>query len=52
MSGHSKWANIKHRKGAADIKKGKVFSRLGKEKNQATWVFPGFGALKPTVPYL
>jgi YebC/PmpR family DNA-binding regulatory protein len=31
MSGHSKWANIKHRKGAADIKKGKVFSRLGKE---------------------
>ncbi|MFZ2657869.1 MAG: YebC/PmpR family DNA-binding transcriptional regulator [Victivallales bacterium] len=31
MSGHSKWANIKHRKGAADIKKGKVFSRIGKE---------------------
>ena len=31
MSGHSKWANIKHRKGAADIKKGKIFSRIGKE---------------------
>ncbi|HBC86898.1 MAG TPA: YebC/PmpR family DNA-binding transcriptional regulator [Lentisphaeria bacterium] len=31
MSGHSKWANIKHRKGAADAKKGKVFSRLAKE---------------------
>ena len=31
MAGHSKWANIKHRKGAADIAKGKVFSRLAKE---------------------
>jgi YebC/PmpR family DNA-binding regulatory protein len=31
MSGHSKWANIKHKKGAADIKKGKVFSKLAKE---------------------
>lgn len=31
MSGHSKWANIKHRKGAADARKGRVFSRLGKE---------------------
>jgi len=31
MSGHSKWANIKHRKAAADSKKGKVFTRLIKE---------------------
>jgi YebC/PmpR family DNA-binding regulatory protein len=31
MSGHSKWANIKHKKGAADKKKGKIFSRLAKE---------------------
>src|SRR5256886_15263989 len=31
MSGHSKWANIKHRKAAADAKKGKVFTRLIKE---------------------
>jgi len=31
MSGHSKWANIKHRKGAADAKKGKVFSKIAKE---------------------
>ncbi len=31
MSGHSKWANIKHQKAAADKKKGKIFSRLGKE---------------------
>ena len=31
MSGHSKWANIKHRKSAQDAKKGKIFTRLGKE---------------------
>jgi len=31
MSGHSKWANIKHRKAAVDTKRGKVFSRLGRE---------------------
>ncbi|HEO63812.1 MAG TPA: YebC/PmpR family DNA-binding transcriptional regulator [Candidatus Omnitrophica bacterium] len=31
MSGHSKWANIKHKKGAADAKKGKVFSKIAKE---------------------
>jgi YebC/PmpR family DNA-binding regulatory protein len=31
MAGHSKWANIKHRKAAADAKKGKVFTRLIRE---------------------
>ena len=31
MAGHSKWANIKHKKGKADAKKGKVFSRVTKE---------------------
>ncbi len=31
MSGHSKWASIKHKKGAADAKRGKAFSRLNKE---------------------
>ena len=31
MSGHSKWATIKHKKGAADAKRGKVFSKLSKE---------------------
>ena len=31
MAGHSKWANIKHRKGRADLKKGKMFSRVTKE---------------------
>ncbi len=31
MSGHSKWSTIKHKKGAADAKRGKIFSRLIKE---------------------
>ena len=31
MAGHSKWANIQHRKGAQDKKKAKIFSKLSKE---------------------
>lgn len=31
MSGHSKWATIRHKKGAADAKRGKIFSKLAKE---------------------
>ncbi len=31
MAGHSKWANIKHKKGATDAKRGKVFTKLIKE---------------------
>ena len=31
MSGHSKWHSIKHKKGAADAKRGKIFTRLIKE---------------------
>lgn len=31
MAGHSKWANIKHKKERADVQKGKVFSRIAKE---------------------
>src|SRR5690606_40804337 len=31
MSGHSKWANIKHRKAAVDAKRGKVFTKLIRE---------------------
>jgi len=31
MAGHSKWANIQHRKGAQDKKRAKLFSKLGKE---------------------
>ena len=36
MAGHSKWANIKHRKAAADAKRGKVFTRLIKELTVAS----------------
>jgi YebC/PmpR family DNA-binding regulatory protein len=31
MSGHSKWATIKHKKGALDAKRGKIFSKIAKE---------------------
>ena len=30
MSGHSKWSTIKHKKGAADAKRGKLFTKLSK----------------------
>ena len=30
MSGHSKWSSIKHKKGAADVKRGKLFSKLSR----------------------
>jgi YebC/PmpR family DNA-binding regulatory protein len=36
MSGHSKWANIKHKKAHADAKRGKIFSRISKEVTIAT----------------
>jgi YebC/PmpR family DNA-binding regulatory protein len=35
MSGHSKWATIKHKKGAADAKRGKIFTTLIKEITMA-----------------
>lgn len=31
MAGHSKWANIKHKKGKADAARGKIFSKIAKE---------------------
>ncbi|MBO7296450.1 MAG: YebC/PmpR family DNA-binding transcriptional regulator, partial [Clostridia bacterium] len=31
MSGHSKWANIKHKKEKTDAAKGKIFTQIGKE---------------------
>ena len=31
MSGHNKWSTIKHKKGAADAKRGKVFTKIIKE---------------------
>ena len=36
MSGHSKWANIKHRKGRQDAKRGKIFSRIIRELTVAS----------------
>ncbi|MBV62605.1 YebC/PmpR family DNA-binding transcriptional regulator [Abyssibacter profundi] len=36
MAGHSKWANIQHRKGAQDKKRGKLFTKLAKEITVAT----------------
>ncbi len=41
MAGHSKWANIKHRKGAQDKKRGKIFSRLIREITAAVRVGGG-----------
>src|ERR671913_2238688 len=35
MSGHSKWHTIKHKKGAADAKRGKIFTRIIKELSVA-----------------
>ena len=31
MSGHSKWSSIKHKKGAADAKRGKMFTKIIRE---------------------
>jgi YebC/PmpR family DNA-binding regulatory protein len=36
MAGHSKWANIQHRKGRQDTKRGKIFTRLIKETTVAS----------------
>lgn len=36
MSGHSKWANIKHKKGRQDALKGKIFTQMAKEITIAT----------------
>src|SRR3954464_8628997 len=36
MAGHSKWAKVKHFKGAIDAKRGKIFSKLSKEISIAT----------------
>ena len=41
MSGHSKWASIKHKKGAIDAKRGKVFTRLIKEISVAARIGGG-----------
>jgi len=47
MAGHSKWANIKHRKAAADAKKGKTTTRLIKEVTIAAKAGGGDPASNP-----
>jgi len=47
MAGHSKWANIKHRKAAADAKKGKVFTRLIREITVAAKLGGGDPGINP-----
>ena len=47
MAGHSKWANIQHRKGRQDAKRGKVFTRLIKEITVAARMGGGDPAANP-----
>ncbi len=47
MAGHSKWANIKHRKGAQDKKRGKIFTRLIREVTVAAGMGGGDPGTNP-----
>ncbi|HVF65424.1 MAG TPA: YebC/PmpR family DNA-binding transcriptional regulator [Casimicrobiaceae bacterium] len=47
MAGHSKWANIKHKKAAADAKRGKIFTRLIKEITVAARLGGGDAGMNP-----
>jgi len=47
MAGHSKWAKVKHFKGAIDAKRGKIFSKLSKEITIATKIGGGDANLNP-----
>ena len=47
MSGHSKWAKVKHFKGAIDAKRGKIFSKLSKEITIATKLGGGDANMNP-----
>lgn len=47
MAGHSKWAKVKHFKGAIDAKRGKIFSKLAKEVTIAAKLGGGDPALNP-----
>jgi YebC/PmpR family DNA-binding regulatory protein len=47
MAGHSKWANIQHRKGRQDEKRGKLFTRLIKEITVAAKLGGGDAAINP-----
>src|SRR5689334_21075284 len=47
MAGHSRWAKVKHFKGGIDAKRGKVFSKLGKEITIAAKIGGGDPDLNP-----
>jgi len=47
MAGHSKWAKVKHFKGAIDAKRGKIFSKLSKEITIAAKIGGGDANLNP-----
>jgi len=47
MSGHSKWAGIKHKKAIVDVKKGKVFSKISKELSVAARLGGGNADMNP-----
>lgn len=47
MAGHSKWAKVKHFKGALDAKRGKIFSKLSKEISIATKIAGPDPAMNP-----
>ena len=47
MAGHSKWANIQHRKGRQDEKRGKIFTRLIKEITVSSRMGGGDPAMNP-----
>ena len=47
MAGHSRWANVKHKKAAADAKKGKIFTRLIKEVTVAARLGGPDAAMNP-----
>lgn len=47
MAGHSKWANIKHKKAAADAKRGKTFTRLIREITVAARLGSGDASANP-----
>jgi len=47
MAGHSKWANIQHRKGKQDVKRGKIFTRLIKEITVAARMGGGDSGINP-----
>ena len=49
MSGHSKWATIKHKKGAADIKRGKLFGKLIRQVEVAAREGGGDPEMNPTL---